>query len=55
MADLICVWVMGRMGLPSVCLKSLPDGMGLKPDSREKARATVPVCEVAHELLARSL
>lgn len=55
MADLICVWVMGRMGLPSVCLKSLSPEVALMADSREKARGTVPVCEVAHELLARSL
>ena len=55
MADLICDWAMGLIGLSSESLKSLPDGMGLKPDSREKARGTVPVCEVAHELLARSL
>lgn len=55
MADLICDWVMCRMGLSFESLKSLPDGVVPMADSREKARATVPVCEVAHELLARSL
>jgi len=48
MADLICSWVMARMGIPFVCLKSLPDRGGLMPNSHEKARETVPVCEVAH-------
>jgi len=46
MADLICSWVMGRMGIPFVCLKSLPYGL---PDSHENAHKTVPVSEVAHE------
>lgn len=55
MADLICVWVMGRMGLSSESLKSLSPRVAPMADSREKARATVPVCEVAHELLARAL
>jgi len=45
MADLICSWVMARMGLSFDCLKSLQDDM---PDSHEKAHKTVPVCEVAH-------
>ena len=52
MADLICTWVMGRMGLPLVCLNTI---QGRLPDSHETATRGVPVCEVAHELLARSL
>ena len=55
MADLICVWAMGLIGLSSESLKSLSPEVALMADSREKARGTVPVCEVAHELLARSL
>ena len=55
MADLICVWVMGRMGLPFVCLNTVSQETRLKPDSHENSMGTVPVCEVAHELLARSL
>jgi len=55
MADLICDWAMGLMGLSFESLKSLSPEVALMADSREKARGTVPVCEVAHELLARSL